>query len=101
MPSHFGMQWQTASGCTCNVLPSPIECAKMQPNPVEVLNLDSDSTTLSNKKRTPPIWSTNITTINHELDKNMTIMDICIKKYFQVPWLNDNYHTLKVFLEQY
>ena len=67
MLPHFGMQWETASGCTCNVLPSPIECAKMQPNPVEVVNLDSDSTTLSNKKRTPPIWSTNITNINHEL----------------------------------
>lgn len=101
MLSHFVMQWQTASGYTCNVLPSPIECAKMQPNPVEVLNLDSDSTTLSNKKRTPPIWSTNITNINHELDENMTIMDIHIKKYFQVLWLNDNNRTLKVFLEQY
>jgi hypothetical protein len=36
-------------------LPSPIECAKIQPNPVEVLNLDRDSTTLSNRNRTPPI----------------------------------------------
>lgn len=41
--------------CTWSVFPSPIEWARMQPNPGDVLNLSKDSTTLSNKNRTPPI----------------------------------------------
>jgi hypothetical protein len=83
---------------TCNVLPSPIECARMQPNPVEVLNLDKDSTTLSNRNRTPPICNKNkfskliICTINliysriymqhqtsentHTKDTNMTTLSL-------------------------
>jgi hypothetical protein len=38
----------------------------MQPNPVEVLNLDMDSTTLSNRNLTPPICNINkLAKLNH------------------------------------
>jgi hypothetical protein len=68
----------------------------MQPNPVEVLNLDRDSTTLSNKKRTPPICRTISTNINQELQtKHGHIIRIC-KQYCKVPRLNNDDHTLKV-----
>lgn len=38
-----------------SVFPKPMECANMQPKPVDVENLCTDSIMLSNKNLTPPI----------------------------------------------
>lgn len=40
---------------TCMVLPRPMLCAKIHPNPLLVLNLSKDSTKLSYRNRIPPI----------------------------------------------
>lgn len=39
----------------CRVFPRPMECANIQPKPVDVENRSTDSMMLSNKNLTPPI----------------------------------------------
>lgn len=41
----------------CKVFPKPIECANIQPKPVDVENLCTDSIMLSKRNLTPPIWN--------------------------------------------
>lgn len=43
----------------CRVFPRPMECANIQPKPVDVENRSTDSMMLSNKNLTPPICKKN------------------------------------------
>lgn len=63
----------------CRVLPSPMECANIQPKPVDVEKRCTDSIMLSNRNLTPPICKGFYNSLPH--GANLTC-EICENDYY-------------------